>query len=72
MSVDEAVAIAVRERPELVADTRRRVPKAWGKLAAHGVTTFRRIEGRPPTDDERRAIWAGLWRAATEGPGPMR
>jgi len=35
-------------------------------LAARGVVTFRELAGRKPTDDERRAIWAGLWRAAEE------
>jgi hypothetical protein len=72
MSVEDAVATAVREHPELLRDTRQRVPKAWGKLAAAGVTAFRRGAGRAPSDEERRVIWSGLWREVTKGPGPMR
>ena len=72
VSVEDAVLATVRERPELVEEVRRQVPKAWGKLAAHGITTFRHITGRAPTEVERRAIWSGLWAAVTGGPGPMR
>jgi hypothetical protein len=72
VSIDDAVTAAVRERPELVDDARRQVPKAWGQLAALGVVTFRRMTGRAPTDEERRAIWDGLWRAVTDGPGRLR
>lgn len=68
--VAAAVAAAVRERPDLVSDTRRHRPKAWGELAALGVLTFRRSAGRPATYAERRAIWAGLWRVVEGGPGP--
>jgi hypothetical protein len=28
--------------------------------------TFKELAGRRPTDDERRAIWSALWRAAEE------
>jgi len=72
VSVDDAVRRALLEQPDLVERTRRRVPKAWGQLAAHGVVTFRRIAGRAPTDAERRAIWDGLWRAATDDPERLR
>jgi hypothetical protein len=64
MSVRDAVDSAVRERPDLVAGTRLRRPKAWGQLAGAGVLAFRRIAGRAPSDVERRAIWSGLWAAA--------
>jgi hypothetical protein len=30
------------------------------------------MTGRAPTDEERRAIWDGLWRAVTDGPGRLR
>ncbi len=72
VSVDEAVETAVRDRPDLVESTRLRTPKAWGQLAGLGVVTFRRLAGRAPTEDERRAIWAGLWRAVAEGRTRMR
>lgn len=69
MSVRDAVESAVRERPDLVAGTRLRRPKAWGQLAGAGVIAFRRIAGRPPTEAERRAIWSGLWVAAHDEAG---
>ena len=72
MSIHDAVGTVIREHPDLVEATRQRVPKAWGRLAALGVVAFRRIAGRAPTDDERRAIWAGLWAATGSDPGPMR
>ena len=56
----------VTSEPGLVRDTAARRPKAWGALAAHGFVAFREIAGRAPTDAERRAIWAGLWRVAEE------
>ena len=56
----------VTGEPGLVRDVAARRPKAWGALAAHGVVAVRMIAGRAPTDTERRAIWAGLWRAAEE------
>jgi hypothetical protein len=62
MRVERAVERALRERPDLVREARDSVPKAWGRLAALGVRLFRAEEGRPPTDEERRAIWHELWR----------
>ena len=64
--VDRAVEETVARERDLVRDTAARRPKAWGALAASGVVTFRGLAGRAPTDAERRAIWAGLWRAAEE------
>ncbi|MFN2519895.1 MAG: hypothetical protein ABR525_02490 [Candidatus Limnocylindria bacterium] len=61
MSVREAVEAAARERHDLVTEAARQRPKAWGELAAHGVMAFRRLEGRAASEEERRAIWAGLW-----------
>ena len=62
--VERAVEDTVARERELVRDTAARLPKAWGALAARGVVTFRELAGRAPTESERRAIWAGLWRAA--------
>jgi len=45
----------------LVLSAARSKPKAWGALAARGVVRFRELTGRAPTDEERRAVWAGLW-----------
>jgi hypothetical protein len=64
--VERAVEATVTGERDLVRDTAARRPKAWGALAARGVVTFRELAGRAPTDAERRAIWAGLWRAAEE------
>ena len=64
--VERAVEETVTRERDLVRDTAARRPKAWGALAARGVVAFREIAGRAPTDDERRAIWAGLWHAAEE------
>jgi len=64
MSVQQAVEQTAIERPDLVAATAVGRPKAWGALAAHGVLTFRRLAGRPPSGQERSAIWAGLWSLA--------
>ena len=64
--VERAVAETVTREADLVRDTAARRPKAWGALAASGVVAFRSLAGRTPTDAERRAIWAGLWRAAEE------
>lgn len=61
--VERAIADTIRTETALVRDTARRVPKAWGALAARGVLRFRELSGRAPTDAERRAIWAGLWHA---------
>jgi hypothetical protein len=62
--IERAIADTVAREPDLVRDTAGRTPKAWGALAARGVVTFRELAGRAPTEEERRAIWAGLWRAA--------
>ena len=54
--------------PDLALGTRTSRPKAWGALAAHGVTALRERLGRTPTDLERRALWAALWREAQRPP----
>ena len=64
--VERAIEDTVAREHELVRDTAARRPKAWGALAARGVVAFRELAGRSPTEAERRAIWAGLWRAAEE------
>ena len=64
--IERAVEETVTRERELVRDTAARRPKAWGALAARGIVAFRELAGRAPTDAERRAIWAGLWRAAEE------
>jgi hypothetical protein len=64
--IERAIADTVSREPDLLRDTAARTPKAWGALAARGVVTFRELAGRAPTEEERRAIWAGLWRAAEE------
>jgi len=61
VSVERAVQHTIASEPELVRSTANAVPKAWGTLAARGVLAFREIVGRPPSDVERRAIWASLW-----------
>lgn len=65
--LDAAVERVLEERSDLATDVRRQRPKAWGRLAAHGVVAYRDILARPPTDAERRALWSSLWRAATRG-----
>jgi hypothetical protein len=62
----------VRAWPDLALGTRTARPKAWGALAAHGVTALRERLGRAPTDTERRALWSALWSAAGEEPGADR
>ena len=62
--IERAVAETITRELDLVRDTATRTPKAWGALAARGVVTFRERAGRAPTEDERRASWAGLGRAA--------
>jgi hypothetical protein len=56
----------VRAWPDLALGTRTARPKAWGALAAHGVTALRDRLGHAPSDAERRALWAALWQAAHE------
>ena len=64
--IERAIEDTVARERELVRDTAARRPKAWGALAASGVVAFRELAGRAPSESERRAIWAGLWRAAEE------
>ena len=61
--MEEAVEATCRAHPDLVQGAAGARPKAWGALAAQGIVAFRERAGRAPTDTERRAIWAGLWRA---------
>ena len=62
--IDEVARETARAWPDLAVGTRTARPKAWGALAAHGVTALRERLGRVPTDAERRALWSALWRAA--------
>jgi len=64
--IERAVTRAIEREPQLLHDAAAGRPKAWGALAAAGVLAFREIEERAPTDAERRAIWAGLWRAVKQ------
>jgi len=64
----EVALQTVREWPDLAEGTRTARPKAWGALAAHGITALRERVGRALTDAERRALWDALWRAAREEP----
>jgi len=66
--VEKVARETVRAWPDLAAGTRTGRPKAWGALAGHGVTALRDQLGRPLLDDERRRLWAALWRAAQETP----
>jgi hypothetical protein len=68
--VDEVARETVRSWPDLAVGTRTGRPKAWGALAAHGVTALRDRLDRPVADDERRRLWAALWRAARESGPP--
>lgn len=61
--LDAAIGRTVADQPGLVADVRAGHPKAWGRLAALGVVTYREILGRPLSDAERRSLWSALWRA---------
>ncbi len=65
MSVEDAVARAVQDDPDLLAAVAQARPRAWGALAAKGIVTFRHFSGRRPTEAERRAIWSGLWSVVT-------
>jgi hypothetical protein len=62
--IEEIARRTVRDWPDLALGTRTARPKAWGALAAHGVTMLRERLGRAPSDTERRALWAALWREA--------
>ncbi len=66
--IAEVARETVRAWPDLALGTRTARPKAWGALAAHGVTALRERLGRTPTDGERRALWAALWREAQRPP----
>lgn len=63
MSLERAVQQTVASQPDLVRETARGEPKAWGRLAAQGILSFRSLAGRAPDDAERRAIWDALWEA---------
>lgn len=67
-AVDALIERAVREtiasHPDLARGTAEARPKAWGQLAAQGVRAYREIVGRALREDERRAVWQALWRAA--------
>lgn len=64
--IERAVSLTIEREAALLRDTAARRPSAWGALAARGIVTFKELAGRRPTDDERRAIWSALWRAAEE------
>ena len=70
--MDEAITAVARETvrasPDLAIGTRTGRPKAWGALAARGVTALRERLGRGLSDAERRALWAALWREAQRPP----
>lgn len=70
--IEEVARQTVRAWPDLALGTRTARPKAWGALAAHGVTALRERFGRAPTDAERRGLWSALWRIAGEEPGTDR
>ncbi len=63
--LDAAIERVLADQAALASDVRTGRPKAWGRLAALGVITYRDLLGRPPSEAERRALWSGLWRAAT-------
>jgi hypothetical protein len=64
--IREVARETVRTWPDLALGARTARPKAWGALAAHGVTALRERLGRQLTDNERRALWNALWQAARE------
>ncbi|MDQ6858959.1 MAG: hypothetical protein M3Z65_08205 [Chloroflexota bacterium] len=61
--IERAVSLTVTREVALVRATAAGTPKAWGTLAAAGVVAFKELAGRPATEEERRAVWAGLWQA---------
>jgi len=61
--IERAVSLTVTREVAFVRATAAGTPKAWGTLAAAGVVAFKELAGRPATEEERRAIWAGLWQA---------
>ena len=66
--IGELARKTVKSWPDLAVGTRTARPKAWGALAGHGVTALRARLGRPLSDEERRALWAALWREAVRPP----
>ncbi|TME73087.1 MAG: hypothetical protein E6I49_02475 [Chloroflexi bacterium] len=66
--IGEVARKTVKSWPDLAVGTRTARPKAWGALAGHGVTALRARLGRPLSDEERRALWAALWREAVRPP----
>ncbi len=62
MAVERSVSETLRAHDALVLAAARAEPKAWGALAARGILRFKELTGRAPSDEERRAIWHGLWR----------
>ena len=66
--IQEVARITVKAWPDLALGTRTARPKAWGALAAHGITALRERLGRPLTDAERRALWTALWHEALLAP----
>ncbi|TMC71997.1 MAG: hypothetical protein E6J13_05825 [Chloroflexi bacterium] len=75
-AVDDPIAAVaaqtVQAWPDLARGTRTGRPKAWGALAARGVTALRERLGRPLSDEERRSLWSALWDAAGKEPGADR
>ena len=61
--VARAVAATLATNAELAAAWRRGEPGAWGRLAGQAVLAYRRSQGRPLAEPERRHVWATLWAA---------
>ncbi|MDQ6859384.1 MAG: hypothetical protein M3Z65_10345 [Chloroflexota bacterium] len=61
--IERAVSVTITRDVALVRASAAGTPKAWGALAAAGVIAFKELAGRRATEEERRAIWAGLWQA---------
>jgi hypothetical protein len=71
-TIEEVARQTVRAWPDLALGTRTARPKAWGALAAHGVTALHERLGRAPSDAERRALWSALWSATRQQSGADR
>jgi uncharacterized protein (TIGR00290 family) len=69
--LDVAIERVLTDQADLAGDVRAGQPKAWGRLAALGVIAYRELIGRSPSEAERRALWSGLWRAATGAADPL-
>ena len=65
-AIATAAEEAIRGDRELFAAAVAGRPKAWGALAASGITAYRTRAGRALADAERRAVWAALWRRIEE------